>query len=398
MPALQSTAGLSSAMTLGFALAGGIAVGNLYWAQPLLAEIGADLCLGHGRAGLLITLTQLGYAIGILLLVPLGDVLERRYLIPLAMLGASLALAGCALAPGAAALCVALVALGLLTTGGQMLPPLASDLALPAQRGRAVGTIASGMLSGILLSRVVSGLVAEAAGWRAVFALAALATAGMALLMWRVIPAQPREGASRARFSYPELLGSMRQLIRTSPVVRATLLLGAACFGVFSMFWTGLTFLLSQPPYGYTLGQIGLIGIAGLAGALAARNAGKLHDRGLGVMAQGIALGVAALTLCLAGLFGSSILAILAAIVLFDAAIQTINVLNQLRLLSALPEARSRLNALFVTANFLGGAAGSALAGIAWPRAGWPGLMLLGGVVLLAGLGHWYRCRQRFAV
>ena len=364
--------GVSTGLTLLFAVASGIAVGNLYWSQPLLVTIANDLGVTPGRAGFLVTLTQIGYAIGILLIVPLGDILSRRRLLPLTMIAAAIALAAAAIAPGFSALLVALLCVGLLTTGGQIIAPLAGDLAKPDQRGRVVGTIASGMLTGILLSRVISGVLADLLGWRSVYALAAAATLAMAPLLRRAVPPDQR----RTPVPYSHLLRSIFDVVWDQVAVRATLVIGATAFAVFTLFWTGLTFLLTQPPFGYSLSQIGLVGIAGIAGALAARRAGNLHDRGLGVPAQGLALMFSALALLIAWVGATSILMMIIAIVMLDAAIQSVNVLNQIRLLNVNPQARSRMNSAFVTSNFVGGAIGSALASIVWPLANWDGLIL----------------------
>src|SRR4051795_12715602 len=196
-------------LTLLFAVAGGAAVGNLYWAQPLLDFIARDLHASPAAAGWLVTVTQLGYAAGILFIVPLGDVLNRRRLIPLMMLGATVALALCAVAPSFGVLLVALTLVGFTTVSGQLLTPLAGDLADEANRGRVVGTVVSGILIGILVSRTISGLVAGVAGWRAIYALAALAAAPFAVLLRRAIP--PLE--PKTRMAYPALIGSVAAVV-----------------------------------------------------------------------------------------------------------------------------------------------------------------------------------------
>jgi predicted MFS family arabinose efflux permease len=386
--------GMSRGLTLLFAVAGGTAVGNLYWAQPLLANIAAALGVTTERAGLLVTVTQVGYAAGVFLVVPLGDTRNRRRLIPAVMTGSALALAASALAPSFAVLLVTLAAVGLTTVTGQLLLPLAGDLARPEQRGHVVGTVASGVLTGILVSRTVSGLLADAFGWRAVYGVAAAATAAMALLLARALPALP----ARAAVPYGRLLGSVFAAVRAHRTVQVTLLLGACAFATFTLFWTGLTFLLSAPPFSYSVTRIGLVGLAGLAGALAARRAGWLHDRGWSVPATGAALLLALLSLGIAALGASSILLVLVAVVLIDAAIQAVNVLNQTRLFAVDPSARSRLNTAFVTGNFIGGAVGSALAGVLWLRGGWPAVTLGGGVLIGLALVVWLTQRGRALV
>lgn len=380
-------------LTLLFAVAGGIAVGNLYWSQPLLAVIAAHFQASEASAGLLVTVTQLGYAAGVLLIVPLGDALNRRSLIPGAMLLSALALLAAGLAPTYHVLMLALLGLGLMTTAGQMITPLVGELARPEERGRVLGTVVSGMLSGILLSRALSGLIAEALGWRGVYILAAVAATLMAGCLRRQIP----DEAARPRIAYASLLASIWDSLRRHAVVRATLLMSGLVFAVFSMFWTGLTFLLTAAPYHYSLAQIGLVGIAGLAGAVAAKNAGRLHDRGLAVPAQAIALVATFACLVLALVGAQSILVILLAVLLLDGAIQSLNVLNQLRVLNIDPERRSRINSAFVTSNFIGGAIGSALAGALWPIAGWRGISLAELVLIAAAAIVWFCNRHRFA-
>ncbi|WP_051388873.1 MFS transporter [Arthrobacter sp. 35W] len=230
-------------LTLLFAIAGGAAAGNLYWTQPLLGFIGEDLGVGTAAAGWLVTATQLGYALGILLVVPLGDVLDRRKLVPAVLGAAVVALTASALAPNFGVLLAANALIGLTTVSGQLLTPLAGDLADDATRGRVIGTVASGMLTGILLSRTISGLVADLAGWRAIFAAAAIAAAVFAIILSRRIPTMP----AKASIAYPSLIASVFLAVRRERAVRWTLALAATGFAAFTMFWTSLTFLLSWP-------------------------------------------------------------------------------------------------------------------------------------------------------
>jgi len=376
---------MTGARTLLFAVAGGAAVGNLYWAQPLLEEIATSLGVPASVAGLLVTVTQIGYALGIFLLVPLGDLLNRRRLIPAVMAASGLALAGAAAAPGWVVLFAALLLVGLTAVGAQLLIPLASELADPTARGRVVGTIASGVLIGILLSRTISGLVADLLGWRAIYVVAAVAAWTLAVVLARVIPTLP----TRPAMSYPVLLRSVFTAVGSHGAVPVTLVLGAATFGTFTLFWTALTFLLTAPPFSYSVSTIGLVGLAGLAGALVARRAGRLHDRGLSVPVTGGALALGIVSLLLAGLGQTSVVVLLIAIVAFDIATQASLLLNQTRLLSIAPAARSRMNTAFVTGNFVGGAAGSAAAGLLWQAGGWYGVLLGGIAALTLALVVW---------
>ncbi|MEU8817657.1 MFS transporter [Actinoplanes sp. NPDC048796] len=372
-------------LTLLFAVAAGAAVANLYWAQPLLDLIAGDLHASQAAAGWLVTATQIGYAAGILCIVPLGDMLDRRRLVRTVLLCSSAAALLCAVAPSLPLLLGALVLLGLTAVAGQILAPLAGDLADDATRGRIVGTVISGILIGVLVSRTVAGFVAGVAGWRAIYVVAAVVAAGAALVLHRAVPTLP----VRSRIPYPTLLASVFRVIARERTARWTAVLAATAFGTFTMFWTSLTFLLSGPPFGYSVQVIGLFGVAGLVGALAAQRAGGLHDRGRSIPATGAAwaLTVVSLTLALTG--QRSVVAVVVAIVLLDAAVQTIGILNQTRLFALSGEARSRLNTIYVTSNFLGGAAGSALATILWPVGGWTLICAVGIALSCFALGVW---------
>ncbi|MFE5082835.1 MFS transporter [Streptomyces mirabilis] len=376
---------ISRGLTLLFAIAGGAAVANLYWAQPLLDFIARDLHASASLAGWLVTATQIGYAVGILLIVPLGDVMDRRRLIPLMMLIGAVALVGCALAPSIGVLLVAITALGVGTVSGQILAPLAGDLADDASRGRVVGTVASGILIGILISRTVSGLVASIAGWRAVFVVAAAAAVVFAVLLYRAIPSME----PKLRMPYPALIASVGRVVRQERMVRWTLVLGAIGFGVFTMFWTALTFLLSAPPFSYPVSVIGLFGLAGLAGAMAAQGAGRLHDRGWSLPATGAGWALALVAFGTAALAGHSVLVLVVAIVLLDIAVMGLTILNQTRLFAVSRQARSRLNTALVTSNFVGGAIGSAAASLLWQAGGWTAVTLTGAALACLALIVW---------
>ncbi|WP_244871633.1 MFS transporter [Catellatospora sp. TT07R-123] len=376
---------MTRGLTFLFALAAGAAVGNLYWAQPLLGFIAADLHASAARAGWLITATQVGYATGVLLLVPLGDVLDRRRFIPAMMLCAAAALTACALAPTMGVLLAALAVVGMTTVSGQILTPLAGDLADDASRGRVVGVVVSGILTGILASRTVSGLVAGAAGWRTVYALAAAAAVLLAVLLHRAVPSL----APKASMSYPALIASVGRAVARERTVRWTLVLAATGFGAFTMFWTSLTFLLSGPPFGYPVSVIGLFGLFGLAGAVAAQRAGRWHDRGWSIPATGAAWALALLSFVAAAFAGRSVLLIIVVIVVLDVAVQAQGILNQTRVFAVSRQERSRLNTAYVTCTFIGGALGSAAATVLWSAGGWTATSLAGVVLCCFALGVW---------
>ncbi|WP_427131603.1 MFS transporter [Pseudarthrobacter sp. S9] len=353
--------------TITFAIAAGLAVGNLYWAQPLIEEIAGSLEVSSAVAASLVTVTQIGYALGIFLIVPLGDVLNRKRMIPLILGMSAFALIGAAVAPTFSLLLAALGGVGLTTVSAQLLTPLASELAAPEQRGRVLGTIASGALIGILLSRTISGAVAEYVGWRAIYVLAAILTVALAVVLSFLIPRLEKRPAT----NYFRLLGSVFTTVAQHRAAAPTILISAAVFSVFSLFWTSLTYLLSAPPFSFTVGQIGLFGLAGLVGAVAARRAGMFHDRGWSVPVSGVTLGLLAVSFVGAWLAQSSVIALIVVVIVLDLAAQATLVLGQTRLLSLPGQNRSRLNTAFVVSNFLGGAIGSALAGPLWATGGW---------------------------
>jgi predicted MFS family arabinose efflux permease len=372
-------------LTLLFALIGGFAVGNLYWAQPLLKVIAGDLGVSTGTAGSLVTFTQIGYAIGIILIVPLGDVANRRRLIPLLLVLSAVALLACGVAPTFVTLLAAVTLLGLTTVAGQIVIPLAGDLADETSRGRVVGTVMTGFLAGTIVSRTLSGLVAQVAGWRAIFFFAAVVVLLLAVLAYRRIPTLP----APAQMRYPALLASVVSVVRRHRVVRWNLVLSAFQFGLFMMFWTGLTFLLSEPPFSYSPLTIGMLGLFGLAGAVAAQHTGKLHDRGWSMSATGAGWAVALLAMVVATVGQHSLPLIIVGIVLLHLAIFPMNVLISARLFAVVTEGRARVNTAVIAVNFIAGAVGSALVSPLWSAGGWHAVTGVGIALSVAGLALW---------
>ncbi|MBA8807194.1 MFS transporter [Promicromonospora sukumoe] len=390
-PAAGRRPGMSRGATFLFALAGGAAVGNLYWSQPILDTIATGFGTTASAAGLLVTVTQIGYAVGVFFLVPLGDVVDRKVMIPLLMLLAAVMLGLSALAPSLPVLLVTLALVGVSTVSGQLLAPLAGDLATDEQRGRVLGTVVSGVLLGILVARAVSGVVTDLVGWRALYAIVAAVMLVLAVTVHRFLPRlEPR-----ARVGYGSLLASVPRTYVTSAAVRWLGLMGAAVMATFTLYWTGLTLLLSAEPFGFSTTRIGLLGLVGILGALAAQQVGRLHDRGLGVPAIGVGLVLAMASFVVAGVAPGSIVAVVVSVALYSVGVQAVQMLLQARVLAVDPSARSRLNTVFVVGNFVGGTVGSALAGLLWGAGGWPVIMTAAGLLLLPALLIWAVQRRR---
>jgi predicted MFS family arabinose efflux permease len=371
-----SSAGIGGGLVLLLAVACGAAAANLYYAQPLLHTLGRVLGVSEGTAGLLITVTQIGYVLGLSLLVPLGDLLERRRMITVTLALTALALVAAALAPSFAVFAVAVGVAGVSSAIAQVIVPLSSSLAAEHERGRVVGTVMSGLLIGILVARTVSGLLAAALGWRAVFWVAA----GVMLVLATVLRRALSEVPPATEMSYRGLLRSVLTLVREEPVLRLRMLIGALGFGCFSALWTSLAFLLAGPPYNYGNAVIGLFGLAGLAGAGAATVVGRLADRGHGARATSIAGILLLLSWGVLEAGRTAVIALLAGIVLLDLGVQGAHISNQSAIYALRPEARSRLTTAYMVACFLGGAALSALSSSMYGSSGWSGVCVLGAV------------------
>ncbi len=375
------------------AVATGILVANLYYAQPLLATLAAAFHTGARQAGLVVTLTQLGYAAGLLLIVPLGDLVDRRRLTLLTLGLAVLALLGAARSPSLFLFALASVALGLSSVAAQVLVPFAASLAAPERRGRVVGAVMSGLLLGILLARTVSGLLAAWAGWRSVYLAAAGAVLLLGAVLARFLPADPRPPPAPGErpLNYRELMSSLLQLVREDQGLRRRSALGALGFAAFSLFWTSLAFLLSGPPYRYGEGVIGLFGLAGAAGALAAGFAGRLADRGqVRAATLGFVL-LVVLSFPLLGLGARSLTALLLGVVLLDLGVQGLHISNQSVIYSRRPEARSRVTTIYLTSYFMGGALGSLGSALLFAGLGWAGVCWAGAACGVGALGLAWR-------
>jgi predicted MFS family arabinose efflux permease len=378
-------AGISRPLVLLLAFTCGAAVANLYYAQPLLHTIANAFSVSNSSAGLLVTVTQAGYVIGLALLVPLGDLLERRRLIAAMLLVAAVGLGLAAASPSFAVFALALAVLGVTAVLAQIIVAMSSSLAAEHERGSVVGTVMSGLLIGILAARTISGLVAQLLGWRVIFVLAAVAMVALSGVLRFALPRVP----STERLRYPALLRSVLELVRGEPLLRQRMLLGATAFGCFSILWTSVAFLLSGTPYHYGNAVIGLFGLAGLAGALAAPVAGRLSDRGHGRLAMSGAIVVLLLSWGLLAFGRSSVVALIVGIVVLDLGAQAMHISNQSAVYSLHGQARSRLTTAYMVAYFSGGVALSAATSALYSSGGWEAVCALGAGTAAVGLIAW---------
>lgn len=367
--------------------AAGLVVANLYYNQPLLAAVARDFGVPAARVAPAATLTQVGYALGLFAVVPLADVTERRRLLVLLVLASGAALAGAALAGGPAALAAASLVVGVLSVAPQVIVPLAAGLAAPAERGRVVGTVMSGLLIGILLGRVVSGAVGARFGWRAVFWGAAAVMVALAGVLRARLPASRPDTA----LSYRALLASLPAVARRYPALREAALFGGFAFASFSAFWTTLAFHLAAPPLGLGSAAAGGFGLVGVVGALAASVVGRRTDRGDPRRATGLGLAITLVAWGVLGIWGTSLAGLVAGVILLDLGVQAAHVSNQARIFALDEATRGRINAVYMVVYFTGGALGSAAAALAWARAGWPGVVMVGAGCTVAALAVFAR-------
>ncbi|AYN29168.1 MULTISPECIES: MFS transporter [Buttiauxella] len=386
-----STQGLSPALIVLMSLATGLAVASNYYAQPLLDTIATAFSLSINQAGFIVTAAQLGYAVGLLFLVPLGDMFERRGLIVFMTLLAAGGMVIVALSQTLWMMILGTALTGLFSVVAQILVPLAATLAEPEKRGKVVGTIMSGLLLGILLARTVAGLLAGIGGWRTVYWVASVLMVVMALALWRGLP----KVKSDTHLNYPQLLSSVFGLFIKTPLLRTRALLGCLTFANFSILWTSMAFLLASPPFNFSESVIGLFGLAGAAGALGARPAGGFADKGKAHLTTTIGLVLLLVSWIATAMGQYSVIALIIGILVLDLTVQGVHITNQTVIYRMMPDARNRLTAGYMTSYFIGGAAGSLISASAYQHAGWNGVCVAGAIVALLNLVVWWRGYHR---
>lgn len=393
--ALAGQPTVSPWLTLLLATACGLTAANIYYAQPLAGPISTALGMSPEATGLIVTLTQIGYGLGLFFVVPLGDLVENRRL-TLSLLGlAALALFAASFSAQVLPFLVSMAFIGLGTVAVQVLVPYAAHMAPEAVRGRVVGNVMSGLMLGIMLARPVSSFIAEFSSWQVVFLFSASAMLMLAIVLAMTLPKR----APTSKLRYGQLLSSMLHLARTSPILRRRAFYHAFLFGAFSLFWTTTPLLLAGPAFNLSQGGIGLFALAGVAGAIAAPIAGRVADNGQGHKATGLAMLAVAVSFLMTHIApqGSPLaLALLvAAAILLDFGVSANMTLGQREIFSLGAEFRSRLNGLYMTTFFIGGALGSALGGWSYAEGGWVLASWVGFAMPVAALLYFASDRQR---
>lgn len=383
---------LSRGVTLLFAVACGTAVANVYFAQPLLVTLGHDFSISTATVGAVVTLTQIGYGLGLFFLVPLGDLLDSRRLIAVQLLLLATALTAVGTAGTATLLLVGLATVGLLAVVTQTLVAFAASLAAPEERGRVVGLVTSGVVTGILLARTVSGLLADLAGWRSVYLASAVLTCVIALALYRLLPS--RNSAPSAPEGYGQLLRSTLTLFARERLLRVRALLALLIFAAFSALWSSVALPLSAPPLSLSHTEIGAFGLAGAAGALAATAAGRLNDRGFAQRTTGLGLALLTVSWLPLAFTRHSLWALAVGVIVLDLAVQAVHVTNQTLIYALHPEAGSRLIGGYMVFYSIGSASGAVASTTLYAVAGWTAVCALGAGISLLALFLWAVTRR----
>lgn len=367
------------------------AIANVYYNQPLLAVIGQSFHVSVQQVGFIPMLTQIGFATGLLLIIPLGDVMERRQLIVTLSAATACALAAAAISPNLLWLVVSSGVIGVTTNIPMLIVPFAAQLAGSKEQGKVVGIVMGGLLIGILLARTVSGFIAASLGWRAMYWIAAGLMIALAVVVAALLPkSQPS-----SKLSYYQLMRSLPGLIQRHPVLRESSIIGAMLFGGFSAFWATLVFLLEKPPYHYESDVAGLFGLVGIVGAMAAPVAGKLADKGSGRQTVGLAVVITMSSFLVFWLFGYHLWGLIVGVILLDLGVQAGHVTNQARIYTLPPETHSRLISIYMVSYFLGGALGSFLGAYGWSVWKWSGVCAVGLLMLIIAFAAYLGERKR---
>ncbi|MES5922066.1 MFS transporter [Bacillus cereus group sp. RP37] len=390
-PNLNQQPSMSHALALLFATACGMSVANIYFAQPLLDQLSNEFSINHSIIGVVITVTQIFYGVGLLLLVPLGDLLNQRRLIVGQMLLSTTALVIVGTASSSMVLFAGMALVGLIAVVTQTLVAFAATIASPTERGRVVGIVTSGIVIGILLARTFAGILTDVAGWRSVYLFSAAFMLLMVFMFIKMLPNVKREVKS---LSYPELIRSVLTLFIQERTLRIRSVLAMLIFADFSILWTSLVLPLSTPPIALSHSAIGAFGLVGVAGALAAARAGKWADQGYGQRTTGIALALLLISWLFISYIEQSLIALVIGIVLLDLAVQAIHVTNQTMILPLHTEARSRLTAGYMVFYSIGSAGGSIASTQIYAHFGWGGVSLLGASVSAFALLFWAMTRR----
>lgn len=396
---MSSSTHMPRALVALFAVASGFSVANVYYAQPLLDALATDFSIDRAAVGAVVTATQVGSVLALLLLVPLGDRWPRRPLMLGQLLALVVALLAAASARHAGSLLAAMLAVGMLGTAmTQGLIAYAAAAAPPQERGRVVGAAQGGVVAGLLLARVLAGLVADLAGWRAVYGSAALEMLALGLLLWRALPTLPTPAHP---LSYPRLISSMFALLRDDPVLRVRGVIALLMFAGFNILWSALVLPLSAAPYRYSHTAIGAFGLVGLAGTLAAARAGRWADCGHGQRTSAAALLLLVLAwLPLAAAFGAdngpiwTVTMLVIGIIMLDLGVQALQVTNQSMIFSGGSASHSRLIGCYMMFYAIGSGTGAWAATAVYAMAGWSAVCALGTLVSLAALGFWQIARR----
>lgn len=374
-----------------FATASGLSVANVYYAQPLLDALANDFGISHAAVGGVVTATQIGCALALLLVVPLGDKVDRRRLMAVQLIALVVALVSVSMAQSSSALLIGMLATGMLGTAmTQGLIAYAASAASPHEQGRVVGAAQGGVFTGLLLARVFAGGISDIAGWRGVYLCAAALMLMIALPLWWRLPALP---AVTATMSYPRLIGSMLTLLRQEKVLQIRGVLALLMFASFNIFWSALVLPLSAPPFNFSHTAIGAFGLAGAVGALVAGRAGRWADRGYAQRTSAAALSILLLAWWPLSLMDRSLGILLIGIILLDLGGQALHVTNQSMIFRTRPEAHSRLVGLYMLFYAVGSGLGALGTTMTYACAGWPGVCLLGASVSLLALVFWWLTR-----